>query len=104
MTGDGFQVRPEELTAAGSAAHAVAAVLPTQAQQLGAAVEGAAVGLPGWRTAAALGALGAAWHGVLGALGQELGGQADQLADTADRYRSGELTAAAAFRSALAGR
>ncbi|MFE0460876.1 hypothetical protein ACFW1A_16660 [Kitasatospora sp. NPDC058965] len=101
---DGFQVRPDELTAAGSSAHAVADLLPVQSDRLGAAVAGAAVGLPGWRTAAALQSWGAAWHTVLGELGQQLTAQAEQLGTTADRYRTGELSALDGFRSALAGR
>ncbi|WP_035846719.1 type VII secretion target [Kitasatospora azatica] len=98
----GFQVRPEELAAAGSAALALAARIPPAADRLAGGPAQAAAGLTGWRTAAALQACGDSWRSLLTTLARELDTQGHRLTATADQYRAGDLSVVDAFVSTLA--
>ncbi|MDH6144255.1 MULTISPECIES: type VII secretion target [Kitasatospora] len=97
LPGSGFQVHPDELSAAATAADGTAARLPDQGRLLAAATDRSADGLSGWRTAAALRSCGNAWHALLGRLNAELADQGRKLDSTAQRYRAGELSATDAF-------
>jgi hypothetical protein len=94
----GFQVRPDELSAASAAATGIAARLPAQAERLASATSRSADQLSGWRTADALRTCGEAWHALLDRLHRELTDQSGKLDSTAQRYRAGERSAAEGFR------
>ncbi|MFE9425188.1 hypothetical protein ACFYNO_19685 [Kitasatospora sp. NPDC006697] len=87
---DGFQVHPDDLSAAAAEAR-------TAATRLTAPATCEAAGLSGWRTAAALRDCGEAWRDLLAALRTELADQAGKLDDTARHYRAGDRTATEAF-------
>ncbi|MCX4747126.1 PE domain-containing protein [Kitasatospora sp. NBC_01287] len=93
----GFQVRPEELTAAGQRAQAIAVRIPDGTTRLGPAAASAGARLSGWRTAAALPACADAWQALLASLAGELDAHGQRLATTAQQYRDGEATAVSAF-------
>lgn len=93
----GFQVRPEELTAAGQCAAAIAARLPGQTERLTPVGATAATRLSGWRTAAALRACGDSWRSLLATLAGELETQGQRLSTTGQQYRDGEASALDAF-------
>jgi len=88
--GTGFTVRPDELSAAGSNAQAVAGKVPEETAKLAAPSDQAAAGLAGWQSGPALHACSAAWRTLLDGLAEDMRAAGGNLIATAHNYRNSD--------------
>ncbi|MFJ3789333.1 hypothetical protein [Kitasatospora sp. NPDC090091] len=88
--GTGFTVRPDELSAAGSNAQAVAGKVPEETARLAAPSDKAAAGLPGWQSGPALHDCSAAWKALLDGLAEDMRTAGGNLITTAHNYRTSD--------------
>lgn len=84
----GFQVRPEELEAAGRTAAETAALIPQETKALLDSSDQAEAKLHGFRTASALNDCTDSWRTLLNDLHTEMGRQGQHLAESGRGYRS----------------
>ncbi|MFD0276526.1 type VII secretion target [Kitasatospora sp. NPDC127111] len=92
--GTGFTVRPDELSAAGSNAQAVAGKVPEETARLAAPSDRAAAGLAGWQSGPALRECSAAWRTLLDGLAEDMKAAGGNLIATAHNYRDSDRSMA----------